>query len=69
VVTGIERIGPGRVLGRRVAPGVILPKSRGDLLESVTVVDRMLAGEIQTIGARRPTHSTWSPSRWWRWRR
>jgi ATP-dependent Lhr-like helicase len=48
VATGIQRIGrAGHSVGE-VSRGVILPKFRGDLLESATVVERMLAGEIET---------------------
>ncbi|HEY7199133.1 MAG TPA: DEAD/DEAH box helicase, partial [Candidatus Dormibacteraeota bacterium] len=48
VATGIQRIGrAGHSVGE-VSRGVILPKFRGDLLESAAVVERMLAGEIET---------------------
>ena len=44
---GIQRIGrAGHSVGE-VSRGVILPKFRGDLLESAAVVERMLAGEIE----------------------
>jgi len=47
-VTGIQRIGrAGHSVGE-ISRGVILPKFRGDLLESAAVVERMLAGEIET---------------------
>src|SRR5215467_2796426 len=46
--TGIQRIGrAGHSVGE-ISRGVILPKFRGDLLESAAVVERMLAGEIET---------------------
>src|SRR5262245_40336325 len=48
VATGIQRIGrAGHSVGE-VSRGVILPKFRGDLLESAAVVERMLAGELET---------------------
>src|SRR5215831_11092395 len=48
VATGIQRIGrAGHSVGE-ISHGVILPKFRGDLLESAAVVERMLAGEIET---------------------
>ncbi|HEY4027017.1 MAG TPA: DEAD/DEAH box helicase [Candidatus Dormibacteraeota bacterium] len=48
VATGIQRIGrAGHSVGE-ISRGVILPKFRGDLLESAAVVERMLAGEIET---------------------
>src|SRR5215472_7491396 len=48
VATGIQRIGrAGHSVGE-ISRGVILPKYRGDLLESAAVVERMLAGEIET---------------------
>jgi ATP-dependent Lhr-like helicase len=48
VATGIQRIGrAGHSVGE-VSRGVILPKFRGDLLESAAVVERMLTGEIET---------------------
>jgi ATP-dependent helicase Lhr and Lhr-like helicase len=48
VATGIQRIGrAGHSVGE-VSRGVVLPKFRGDLLESAAVVERMLAGEIET---------------------
>jgi ATP-dependent Lhr-like helicase len=48
VATGIQRIGrAGHSVGE-ISRGVILPKFRGDLLESAVVVERMLAGEIET---------------------
>src|SRR5215813_10593404 len=46
--TGIQRIGrAGHSVGE-ISRGVILPKFRGDLLGSAAVVERMLAGEIET---------------------
>jgi ATP-dependent Lhr-like helicase len=48
VATGIQRIGrAGHSVGA-VSRGVILPKFRGDLLESAAVVEGMLAGTIET---------------------
>ena len=48
VASGIQRIGrSGHSVGE-VSKGVILPKYRGDLLETAVVVERMLAGEIET---------------------
>ncbi|HSR22656.1 MAG TPA: helicase-related protein, partial [Candidatus Eisenbacteria bacterium] len=48
VATGIQRIGrAGHSVGE-VSRGVILPKFRGDLLESAAVVERMQAGDIET---------------------
>jgi ATP-dependent helicase Lhr and Lhr-like helicase len=48
VASGIQRIGrSGHSVGE-ISKGVILPKYRGDLLESAVVVERMLAGEIET---------------------
>ena len=45
--TGIQRIGrAGHSVGE-ISRGVILPKFRGDLLESAAVVERMLAGDIE----------------------
>jgi ATP-dependent Lhr-like helicase len=47
VATGIQRIGrAGHSVGE-VSRGVILPKYRGDLLESAAVVERMHGGEIE----------------------
>ena len=47
VATGIQRIGrAGHSVGE-VSRGVILPKFRGDLLESAAVVEGMMAGEIE----------------------
>ena len=47
VATGIQRIGrAGHSVGE-ISRGVILPKFRGDLLESAAVVEGMLAGEIE----------------------
>ncbi|MDQ6921826.1 MAG: DEAD/DEAH box helicase, partial [Candidatus Dormibacteraeota bacterium] len=48
VATGIQRIGrAGHSVGE-VSRGTILPKFRGDLLETAAVVERMLAGRIET---------------------
>ena len=48
VASGIQRIGrSGHSVGD-TSKGVIIPKFRGDLLESAVVVERMLAGEIET---------------------
>jgi ATP-dependent helicase Lhr and Lhr-like helicase len=48
VASGIQRIGrSGHSVGE-VSKGVILPKYRGDLLETAVVVERMLAGEIES---------------------
>jgi len=48
VASGIQRIGrSGHSVGE-ISKGVILPKYRGDLLETAVVVERMLAGEIET---------------------
>jgi len=48
VASGIQRIGrSGHSVGE-ISKGVILPKYRGDLLETAIVVERMLAGEIET---------------------
>jgi ATP-dependent Lhr-like helicase len=48
VAGGIQRIGrSGHSVGE-ISKGVILPKYRGDLLETAIVVERMLAGEIET---------------------
>ena len=47
VSRGIQRIGrAGHSVGEP-SSGVILPTHRGDLLESATLVERMLAGEIE----------------------
>jgi ATP-dependent Lhr-like helicase len=47
VATGIQRIGrAGHSVGE-TSRGTILPKFRGDLLESAAVVERMLEGEIE----------------------
>ena len=55
VASGIQRIGrSGHSVGE-ISKGVILPKYRGDLLESAVVVERMLAGEIEiTVIPRNP---------------
>jgi ATP-dependent Lhr-like helicase len=48
VASGIQRIGrSGHSVGE-ISKGVILPKYRGDLLETAIVVERMLVGEIET---------------------
>ncbi len=48
VASGIQRIGrSGHSVGE-ISKGVIIPKYRGDLLETAVVVERMLAGEIET---------------------
>ncbi len=48
VATGIQRIGrAGHSVGE-ISRGTIFPKFRGDLLETAAVVERMLAGEIET---------------------
>jgi ATP-dependent Lhr-like helicase len=48
VAAGIQRIGrSGHSVGD-VSRGVIIPKYRGDLLAGAVVVERMLAGEIET---------------------
>jgi ATP-dependent helicase Lhr and Lhr-like helicase len=48
VATGIQRIGrAGHSVGE-ISRGTILPKFRGDLLETAAVVERMLAGRIET---------------------
>ena len=48
VASGIQRIGrAGHSVGEP-SKGVIFPKFRGDLLECAVVVERMLAGEIET---------------------
>ena len=48
VAGGIQRIGrSGHSVGE-ISKGVILPKYRGDLLETAIVVERMLAGEIES---------------------
>src|SRR5207302_9460785 len=48
VASGIQRIGrSGHSVGE-VSKGVILPKYRGDLLETAVVVERMQAGEIES---------------------
>jgi len=48
VASGIQRIGrAGHSVGT-VSRGTIFPKYRGDLLETAVVVERMLAGDIET---------------------
>ncbi|MDQ6882637.1 MAG: DEAD/DEAH box helicase [Candidatus Dormibacteraeota bacterium] len=48
VASGIQRIGrAGHSVGEP-SKGTIFPKYRGDLLETAVVVERMLAGEIET---------------------
>ena len=48
VASGIQRIGrSGHAVGE-ISKGVILPKYRGDLLETAVVVERMQLGEIET---------------------
>jgi ATP-dependent Lhr-like helicase len=48
VATGIQRIGrAGHSVGE-TSRGTILPKFRGDLLETAAVVERMLGGQIET---------------------
>jgi ATP-dependent Lhr-like helicase len=48
VATGIQRIGrAGHSVGE-ISRGTILPKFRGDLLETAAVVERMLSGQIET---------------------
>ncbi|HEY4865122.1 MAG TPA: DEAD/DEAH box helicase, partial [Candidatus Dormibacteraeota bacterium] len=48
VATGIQRVGrAGHSVGE-ISRGTILPKFRGDLLETAAVVERMLAGQIET---------------------
>ncbi len=48
VASGIQRIGrSGHSVGE-VSRGVILPKYRGDLLETAVVVERMLRGDIES---------------------
>ncbi|TMC11111.1 MAG: DEAD/DEAH box helicase, partial [Chloroflexi bacterium] len=48
VASGIQRIGrSGHSVGE-VSKGVILPKYRGDLLETAVVVERMQGGEIES---------------------
>ncbi len=48
VASGIQRIGrAGHSVGE-ASKGTIFPKYRGDLLECAVVVERMLAGEIET---------------------
>ena len=48
VASGIQRIGrAGHTVGEP-SKGTIFPKYRGDLLETAVVVERMLAGEIET---------------------
>jgi ATP-dependent helicase Lhr and Lhr-like helicase len=47
VATGIQRIGrAGHSVGE-ISRGIILPKFRGDLLESAAVVEGMMAGQIE----------------------
>ena len=49
VASGLQRIGrAGHQVGA-ASSGVILPAHRSDLLESVVVADRMVAGRIETI--------------------
>ena len=45
---GIQRIGRSGHSVNAVSKGVIIPKFRGDLLDCAVVVERMLAGEIET---------------------
>jgi ATP-dependent Lhr-like helicase len=47
VAAGIQRVGRAGHSVFDVSRGVVLPKFRGDLLESAAVVERMLAGEIE----------------------
>ncbi|HZV51137.1 MAG TPA: DEAD/DEAH box helicase [Candidatus Dormibacteraeota bacterium] len=47
VAAGIQRVGRAGHSVFDASRGVILPKFRGDLLESAAVVERMLAGEIE----------------------
>ncbi|MEO6797905.1 MAG: DEAD/DEAH box helicase [Candidatus Dormibacter sp.] len=48
VASGIQRIGrAGHTVGEP-SKGTIFPKYRGDLLETAVVVERMLAGDIET---------------------
>jgi ATP-dependent Lhr-like helicase len=48
VASGIQRIGrSGHSVGE-ISKGVIIPKYRGDLLETAVVVERMLSGEIES---------------------
>jgi ATP-dependent helicase Lhr and Lhr-like helicase len=48
VAAGIQRVGrAGHSVGE-VSRGVVIPKFRGDLLESAAVVEGMLAGRIET---------------------
>ena len=55
VAAGIQRVGrAGHSVGE-VSKGVVIPKFRGDLLESAAVVEGMLAGRIEsTVVPRKP---------------
>src|SRR4029077_14101993 len=55
VAAGIQRVGRAGHSGGEVSRGVVIPKFRGDLLESAAVVEGMLEGRIETtVVPRRP---------------
>ncbi|GAB3995823.1 hypothetical protein GCM10029992_14100 [Glycomyces albus] len=65
VASGLQRVGrAGHQVGA-VSRGVFFPKTRGDLIQSAVVAERMREGRSRRCASRR-ARSTCSPSRSWR---
>ena len=65
VASALQRVGrAGHQVGE-VSRGVLLPKHRGDLVQTAVAVERMRVGRDRGAAGARPTRSTCSPSRSW----